>query len=115
MAVKRAPGERSVADLGTKHLDATRLKYPLDLMGLTLTERRLGIAGRVANLASCAVVAKGSKDVDTETGHDVIGYIIAMSSVISATLTLLGLRGCHNLIALARIVTSKQSVGTQAA
>jgi hypothetical protein len=115
LAVKRVPGERNVADLGAKHLDAKRMKCLPDLMGLTLTERRLGAAGRVATLASCAVVAQASENVDTEAGHDVIGYINTISLVTTVTLALLGLRACCNLIAPANMVTSKWSFGAQTA
>ena len=114
LQVRRVDGEQNVSDLGTKHLDARRRDYLMNLMGLKMG-RRQNSSLKVAMVACLAQAADAAGEIAL-AGH-ATDDSIWLTIIILMTLLILATVGAHTLWRAAfpvRVVqVCRRSVGTQ--
>jgi hypothetical protein len=115
LQVRRVDGEQNVSDLGTKHLDARRRDYLMNLMGLKMGRRQTSSMQGVAMVACLGQAADAAGELvivgqPTDDG-------ILLTSIILMTLVILVMVGFHTLWRAAFPVpvvqVGRRSVGTQ--
>ena len=113
LQVRRVDGEQNVSDLGTKHLDARRRDYLMNLMGLKMGRRQTSPM-RVAMVAASAQAADAAGEI-VLVRHETDDSIW-LTIIILMTVMILAMVGFHTWWRAAfpgLVQVCRRSVGTQ--